>query len=62
MLGSAADFLHRQGVGDGAAAIDDAREEIARLRWALEQACGDAWADGEAAMADYLKRAEARDA
>lgn len=29
-LTAAADFLYRQGVGDGAAAVDDARRQLAR--------------------------------
>jgi hypothetical protein len=58
VLASTADFLHRQGVGDAAAAVDDARKEIKLLRWALREACDVAWSDGEAAMAQYLRRAE----
>jgi hypothetical protein len=37
--------------------VDDAEGECAVLRRALEEACGDAWTDGDAAVEQYLSRA-----
>lgn len=39
-------------------AVERLAEEVVRLRWALREACDTAWSDGEAAMAQYLRRAE----
>lgn len=50
-LENAATFLYRQGVGDGSAAVDDARAELVRLR-----------AEVEAARARYESLAIGRDA
>lgn len=36
------------------------RAENEKLRWALEEACSDAWTDGESAAQQYMRRAESR--
>lgn len=41
-------------------AFDRLRAENEGLRWALEEACNDAWTDGDAAAEQYMRRAESR--